>query len=180
MFTIFRDAAIIIAAVTALAYFFGNSHLYLYWRFIGLNRVVHPDATLEEVLLRGGCCVLVGTLIAFIIYLYRWTDPRRYEDTRSSSLLIMQNKILILCMIMLVFTLLFNYTYAWVRSRQFRSEMIKVQNIVLESGRNIPNSSELAFLGKMGSYVIFKRVDGHNQGEIIVIADSDVKSITMR
>jgi hypothetical protein len=32
----------------------------------------------------------------------------------------------------------------------------------------------------MGSYVIFKRVDGRDQGEVVIIADSEIKSITMR
>jgi len=179
-----RDAVIIIAASTALAYFAGNIHLNYYWRFIGLNCAIHPDYAMEEILLRGGVCVFLMAASASVAYSILLEFPefkRKLENMKSYSSPIRKTLILLACLLLiLIGSHLFAYTYAWRRSMHFQKEMTRVQELVLESGNSIPNTRELAFLGNMGSYLIFKRVDGNNRGEKIVISDSEIKLITIR
>jgi hypothetical protein len=181
IFTFFRDAAIIIAALTALAYYLGYTHLYWYWRFLGLNRAIRPDFTMEEVLLRGGSNIFFTVLMVYGLSITPPIQSRllRIVEYLKSFLPPVQVHIFCLFMVFMGATFL-STAQAWIRSRQFQNEMIMLQKLVLESGDSIPNVHELAFIGHMGSYVIFKRMEGCDQGEIIIIADSEVKSITMR
>lgn len=179
--TIIRDTALIIAVLTALAYFFGYTHLYLYWRFLDLNRAVHPDTQTEEILFRGGSVVFCSAIIVVAILMMSLFFKKRPNEVKPApARLDLLENILFRSLLFVFVCILSSGLVAWARSKMFLREMAKIEEIVLTTERKSENLSGFGYVGRMGDFVILKRLEDVNRGEIVLIPNSDVKMIRMR
>ena len=177
-----RDSSLAIACLTALSYYSGYRTIAWYWHCLGLDCTLKPYASVEEILLRGGMVLFATAFPVFGIYTLRRVLMKRKPDPESAKLhYIKQMQKVIFCVLAIFIFLEFNcFLIAWGQSRTFRKEMVRVESITLASNEMIVNPTEFAFLGRMGTYLIFRRFDGSKTGETMLIADSDVKRLTLR
>jgi hypothetical protein len=169
------DASVIIAAVTALAYFFGCSNINWFWQSIGLKGTIHPDATTQQVLLRGGPALVVAAFV-YLFCLYHRDDnwAVRLRGTSDNRLQI----VFVLIAVVIAFVL--SIGFAKIRGHFAYDRLPRVQYINLEvNSVAIPSPEQLAFIGRHGPYMIFMRMEGTSKGQTVIVADSIVKSFAL-
>jgi hypothetical protein len=174
-----RDSSIVLAVLTATAYVLGTLQIAQVASILGLNDLVAPDVDFKDVIMIGGVTEIVILSVLcfcfiFFKHLFNVTADPRGELAQLTRL---ARKGLFYCVVLLL-VLGLNYALGLLNGRLFKHQLHRVKELDLSS-RAFPNPTQLVYMGQMGNFTLFERVEDPGKGDTVLIPEDDIKSLTL-